>query len=47
MRRGLRRSGADEPTYSVRCMSEDASRQTKPDHEPPRGAASTATWNDI
>ena len=43
----LRRSGADEPTYSVRCMSEDASPETKVDHEPPRGAASTATWNDV
>ncbi len=28
-------------------MSDDESTQTKPDHEPPRGAASTGTWNDI
>jgi carboxypeptidase C (cathepsin A) len=28
-------------------MSEDERDQTKVDHEPPRGAASTGTWNDI
>ena len=28
-------------------MSDDESTDTKPDHEPPRGAASTGTWNDI
>src|SRR3954467_3142504 len=28
-------------------MSEDESADTKPDHEPPRGAASTGTWHDI
>src|SRR4051812_19497042 len=32
---------------SVGCMSEDTPAETKLDHEPPRGAASTATWNDI
>jgi carboxypeptidase C (cathepsin A) len=28
-------------------MSENEAGQPKPDHEPPRGAASTGTWNDI
>jgi len=28
-------------------MAEDAPAETKLDHEPPRGAAATATWNDI
>src|SRR3954447_8015786 len=28
-------------------MAEDAPTETKLDHEPPRGAATTATWNDI
>jgi carboxypeptidase C (cathepsin A) len=28
-------------------MSDDEAGQPKPDHEPPRGAASTGTWNDI
>src|SRR5215213_191696 len=28
-------------------MTDDATRQTKPDHEPPRGAATTQTWNDV
>lgn len=28
-------------------MSEDASSETKPDHEPPRGATSAGKWNDI
>src|ERR1043166_8330634 len=28
-------------------MSEDASTETRLDHEPPRGAASTGTWNDL
>src|SRR3954471_21220461 len=28
-------------------MSEDAGAETKLDHEPPRGAASTGTWNDL
>jgi carboxypeptidase C (cathepsin A) len=28
-------------------MSGDASADTKLDHEPPRGAASTGTWNDL
>src|SRR4051812_29477902 len=28
-------------------MSDDEPTQTKPDHEPPRGAATTATWNEI
>src|SRR5436190_9581223 len=32
---------------SVGCMSEDERAETKLDHEPPRGAASTGTWNDI
>src|SRR5436190_15892985 len=32
---------------SVGCMSEDERTETKLDHEPPRGAASTGTWNDI
>src|SRR3954451_17194559 len=32
---------------SVGCMSEDTPAETKLDHEPPRGAASTGTWNDI
>ena len=34
-------------SYSVRAMSDDASTQTKADHEPPRGAAATKRWNDI
>jgi carboxypeptidase C (cathepsin A) len=33
--------------YSVRGMSDDERTETKSDHEPPRGAASTGTWNDI
>ena len=33
--------------YSVRDMSDDEPTQTKPDHEPPRGAACTQTWNEI
>src|SRR3954468_21990910 len=28
-------------------MAEDAPADEKLDHEPPRGAAATATWNDI
>jgi carboxypeptidase C (cathepsin A) len=28
-------------------VTEDAPTETKLDHEPPRGAAATATWNDI
>src|SRR5436190_13785606 len=28
-------------------MTDDERNDTKPDHEPPRGAASTGTWNDI
>ena len=28
-------------------MSEDERPDSKPDHEPPRGAASEGTWNDI
>jgi carboxypeptidase C (cathepsin A) len=28
-------------------MSDDERTETKTDHEPPRGAASTGTWNDI
>src|SRR5215211_257245 len=28
-------------------MAEDAPAETKLDHEPPRGAAATATWNDL
>ena len=28
-------------------MSEDEPDRTKLDHEPPPGAASTGTWNDI
>src|SRR3954454_4652428 len=32
---------------SVGCMSEDTPAETKLDHEPPRGAASTGTWNDV
>src|SRR3954454_5365296 len=32
---------------SVGSMSEDTPADTKLDHEPPRGATATATWNDI
>src|SRR4051794_13002046 len=32
---------------SVGCMSEDTPAETKLDHDPPRGAASSGTWNDI
>ena len=28
-------------------MSDDEKTDSKPDHEPPRGAATTATWNDV
>jgi carboxypeptidase C (cathepsin A) len=28
-------------------MSDDESTEQKPDHEPPRGAASTGTWHDL
>src|SRR6478735_10528776 len=28
-------------------MSDEERKDSKQDHEPPRGAASTATWNDI
>jgi carboxypeptidase C (cathepsin A) len=28
-------------------VSDDANTETKLDHEPPRGAASTGTWNDV
>jgi Carboxypeptidase C (cathepsin A) len=51
---GLRRTRPDEGRsadcirlYSVRDMSDDEPTQTKPDHEPPRGAACTQTWNEI
>src|SRR5205823_5274797 len=40
-------SAGRKRSYSVRSMSDDESTDTKPDHEPPRGAASTGTWNDI
>src|SRR3954463_107753 len=32
---------------SVGGMSEDPPAETKLDHDPPRGAASSGTWNDI
>ena len=34
-------------SYSVGRMSDDERTEGKPDHEPPRGAATTGTWNDV
>src|SRR5215216_510241 len=44
---GRREAGVFVRLCSVRRMTDDERTETKRDHEPPRGAATTGTWNEI